>query len=271
MTQDTATRPATNHVEAPADAAFTAIASAPILETILDDVAVLVDECVLRVDTDGVSVDAMDPATVAMVSLSVDAEAFEAYDAPDEVLRLGIDIERLGDVVGMADADQAVRLAVDLERRTLHVRVGELAYTLALIDPDAVRSPPDRVDLADQFEATVGLPGREFSRAVAAADMVSDHLEAGVSESEERFYVRADGDADTVAVDVPAEDCTAFDSGPARSLFSLQYLSAVERAVPADDPVRLRLGEEAPVEVEFDVADGDGSVRYVVSPRLTRS
>jgi hypothetical protein len=31
----------------------------------------------------------------------------------------------------------------------------------------------------------------------------------------------------------------------------------------------LRLGEEAPIEVSFDIADGDGTVRYVVSPRMT--
>lgn len=271
MPEDTATRPATNLAQPPTDAPFTATASAGVLETVLDDVAVLVDECVLRVDSDGLSVDAMDPATVAMVSLSVDADAFEAYSAPDDALHLGVSLDRLRDVVGMADAGEPVRLAFDAERRTLHVRVGELAYTLALVDPDAVRSPPDRVDLAEQFSASVRLPGSEVSRAVAAAEMVADHLEVGVDESDERLYVRADGDTDTVAVDFPAEDCADFAGGPARSLFSLQYLSSVERALPADGPVRLRLGEEAPVEVEFPVADGAGSVTYVVSPRLTRN
>lgn len=271
MTQDTATRDATSHPEPPTDPAFTATATADVLETILDDVAVLVDECVLHVDERGVSVDAMDPATVAMVSLSVDADAFDDYDAPQDGLRLGVALDRLQDVVGMADSDQPVALAVDLERRTLHVRVGELAYTLALIDPDAIRSPPDRVDLADQFEATVALPGREVSQAVTAADMVADHLEAGVDETAARFYVRAGGDTDSVAVDVPAEDCGEFDPGPAHSLFSLQYLSAVDRALPPDGQVRLRLGEEAPIEVEFEFAAGDGTVRYVVSPRLTRN
>jgi proliferating cell nuclear antigen len=271
MTQDTATRPVSNHVEAPTDAPFTATAAADVLETALDDVAVLVDECVLEVDREGLSVEAMDPATVAMVSLSVDADAFEAFDAPADGLRLGVALDRLRDVVGMADGDQLVRLAFDPEKRTLHVRVGELAYTLALVDPDAIRSPPDRVDLADQYAATVALPGREMSRAVSAADMVSDHLEMGVDERDELFYVRADGDTDTVAVDFPGRDCEAFDSGVAHSLFSLQYLTAVERALPTDDPVRLRLGEEAPVELQFDVAGEDGTVRYVVSPRLTQT
>jgi proliferating cell nuclear antigen len=271
MSQDTATRHATNHAEPPTDPPFTATGAASVLETALDDVAVLVDECVLHVDDDGITVDAMDPATVAMVSLSVDAGAFEAYSAPADGLRLGVALDRLRDVLGMADGNQLVKLAFDPEKRTLHVRVGELAYTLALVDPDAIRSPPDTVDLADQYAATVSLPGREVSRAVAAADMVSDHLEMGVDEGDERFYVRADGDTDTVAVDFPAGDCEEFDAGDAHSLFSLQYLSAVERAVPADEAVRLRLGEEAPVEVEFAVADGHGTARYVVSPRLTQN
>ena len=269
MTQNTTTQRATNHAQPPSDPAFSAIAPAGTLQTVLDALSVLVDECVLRADADGLSAAAMDPATVGMVELDLGAEAFEAYDAAETAM--GVDLGRLRDVVGMGERDQPVRLALDAETRTLHVRVGELSYTLALIDPDAIRSPPDGVDFEDQFTATVAAEGAAFTRAVKAADMVSDHLELGVDEDAGHLYARADGDTDTVSVELPEEDCAAFDPGAARSLFSLQYLSSVERAVPADRRVRLRLGEEAPIEVEFDVAGGDGRVRYVVSPRLTRN
>ena len=268
MTQNTTTQRATNHAQPPADPAFSAVASAGTLQTALDALSALVDECVLRADADGLSAAAMDPATVGMVELDLGASAFEAYDATETAM--GVDLGRLRDVVGMGGRDQPVRLALDEETRTLYVRVGELSYTLALIDPDAIRSPPDEVDFADQFTATVAAEGAAFARAVEAADMVSDHLELGIDEDATHLYARADGDTDTVSVEIPEADCSTFDPGTARSLFSLQYLSSVERAVPADRRVQLRLGEEAPVEVGFDIADGDGSVRYVVSPRLTR-
>jgi len=287
MTQDSATRAPTTDSQSPTDPAFAAVVSADTLGTVLDSLSVLVDECVLRVEDDGIAVDAMDPATVGMVSLELHADAFEAFDAAATDLRLGVALDRLRDVVGIADSGQAVRLAFDVrkttlsssaahqnaersedaETRMLHVRVGELAYTLALIDPDAIRSPPDRVDLADQYTASVTLQGAGFARAVDAAEMIADYLALGVED--ESFYVRAEGDTDSVDVEFPAGDCEAFDPGPAHSLFSLQYLSSVNRAVPTDRPVRLRFGEEAPVEAGFDVADGDGTVTFVVSPRMT--
>ncbi|MFC3477605.1 DNA polymerase sliding clamp [Halobacterium litoreum] len=260
------THPATD-AQSPTDPAFDAIADSDTLATALDALAVLVDECVVRVEPDGLAVDAMDPATVGMVSLSLGADAFDAYDAPDAGLRLGIPLDRLRDVVGIADAGQPVRLAFDAESRMLHVRVGELAYTLACIDPDAVRSPPDRIDLAEQYTASATLDGAGFARAVDAADMVADHLALGTDA--DALYVRADGDTDSVEVDFPGEDCAAIDPGPAHSLFSLQYLASVADALPSDRDVDLRFGEEAPIEAGFDIAEGDGHVTFVVSPRMT--
>lgn len=268
MTDDTTTPDATHHPQATADVPLAGVCPASTLRTALDAVAVLVDECVVGVDDGGFSVTAVDPANVAMVSLSLPADAFDAFDARGTAL--GVSLDRLLDVVGMAGRDRAVRLRYDTEARKLQVRVGELSYTLALIDPDAIRSPPDADAFADQFEAAVTVEGRAFSRAVAAADLVSDHLELGVDETGDYLYARAQGDTDSTALELAAEDCVAFDPGSAHSLFSLDYLTSVDRAVPADGPVRLRIGEDAPVEIEFDVAGGDGSVRYVLSPRLNR-
>jgi len=274
MTRQTTTDDTTQHAAPPRDPALSAVAGADTLATVLDAVGAIVDECVLAVDDAGVSVEAMDPATVAMVSLDLDADAFDAFHV-DTDRRLGVPLQRLRDVVGIADAGQLVELALDDETRKLHVRVGELAYTLALIDPDAIRAPPDRVDLADQYAASATLQGAAVARAVDAADMVSDHLALGADaggEAGDALYVRAEGDTDSVELEFPAADCQALDAPePVESLFSLQYLDSVTGASPADRPVDLRFGDEAPIEVAFDVADGDGRVAFVVSPRMTRA
>jgi proliferating cell nuclear antigen len=274
MTQQTTTDDTTQRTAPPRDPALSAVADPDTLTTVLDAVGAIVDECVLVVDDAGVSVEAMDPATVAMVSLDLDADAFNAFDV-DTDHRLGVPLERLRDVVGIADAGQPVELAFDAETRLLHVQVGELAYTLALIDPGAIRSPPDRVDLADQYVASATLDGASVARAVDAADMVADHLALGADasgEAADALYVCAEGDTDSVELEFPAEDCEALDAAePVESLFSLQYLASVTGATPGDRTVDLRFGDEAPIELAFDVADGDGRVAFVVSPRMTRA
>lgn len=246
------------------EASFTAIVRGGPLQAAVDAVAALVEECVVEVGPDGLSVAAQDPATVAMVSLDLPASTFESYESTGA--ELGVDLERLGDVVGMAGADEPVRLELDAETRTLHVRVGELAYTLGLVDPDAVRSPPERIDLAERYTAAVTLDGREVDNFVRAADMVADHLELGVDE--DHLYASADGDTDAVRVEHPADDCGSFDvdGDDPDSLFSVSYLDSVARVVPPDADARVRFGDGEPVEFTFDLAGG--SVQYVVAPRI---
>lgn len=272
-TDDESTRPPG---DAESTAAFDAVLAAKPLRTALDAASVLVDECILQATTDGLRIVATDPATVGIVSLSLPTEAFERYETAGA--RLGIDLSRLSAVVGMAKGDDPVRLSLDAGSRTLAVRVGELAYTLALIDPEAIRSLPDVVDFSEHFVATVGVEGAAFSRGVDAAEMVSNHVTIGVEdggtddggESPRRLYLRADGDTDSVDYELRETDCETFEGSEARSLFSLSYLSDVNRVVPAGRPVRIRLGEaETPMELAFDVADGDGRVRYVLAPRIS--
>lgn len=246
---------------------FRATADADVLESALEPVLALFEECHLRFDADGITLSAIDPATVAWVDLELASDAFESFEATAG--HVGIDLDRLADVVGMAESGGTVRLDFDPGTRRLRVRIGGLTYDLAVLDPDTIRSPPESTDFDEAFTATVGLDGRAIEDAVAAADMVSDHLAVGIDEADELLYAAAEGDTDTVRLEYPADDCAGFDPGPAHSLFSVSYLDSIASVLPADGPVDLRLGEEAPIELAFDLAGG--SVRYVVAPRISRS
>lgn len=245
-----------------ADRQFRATIAAEPLRAALDAVDALVGECVVRAAPDGLAVDAQDPATVALVSLALPADAFDHYEAGG--VPLGVDLDRLGDVVGMADRSAPVTMAYDAETRALDLRVDELAYTLGLVDPDAIRSAPD-VDYDDHLAATVALPGRAFVDAVRACEMVADHCALGVDSDAGHLYAAAEGDVDSVRVEHPADDCEAFSGDDAHSLFSTSYLAEMAGVVPADAPVRLRLGEEAPLELSFERAGA--SVTYYLAPR----
>jgi len=243
---------------------FNAIVSADTLQATLDSVGVLVDECKIHLDDDGLAIRAVDPANVGMVDLSLDAAAFESYEADGGLI--GVNLVRLKDIAGMADSDQLVHLELDEETRKLHISIDGLEYTLALIDPDSIREEPDLPDL--DLPATVVIEGRDIDRAVTAADMVSDHIELGVNEDEEVFYVRAEGDTDDVHLELGTEDLIDLVAGPASSLFSLEYLKDMNKAIPADAEVTMELGEEFPVKLHFDIAEGQGQVTFMLAPRI---
>jgi proliferating cell nuclear antigen len=243
---------------------FNAIVSAETLRATLDSVSVLVDECKIHLDDDGLKIRAVDPANVGMVDLTLGVEAFESYETDGGTI--GVNLDRLEEFAGMADSGQLIHLELDEETRKLHVKIDGLEGTLALIDPDSIRQEPDLPDL--DLASTIVLEGKDINRAVKAADMVSDHIALGVNADDEVFYVDAAGDTDDVHFELDRDDLIDLTAGDAHSLFSLDYLKDMNKAIPSDAEVTMELGEEFPVKMHFDIAEGQGSVTYMLAPRI---
>lgn len=244
---------------------FEGIIEASRLVETLDVVDVLVQESKVHVDPDGIGIRAVDPANVGMVDLGIDKQAFESYQGSGRII--GIDVERLQEFLGMAESDDLVKLDFDDETGKLHIKIDGLEGTIGLIDPNSIRQEPDIPDL--DLPATAVIEGRHLSRGVDAANLVSDNIELGVDADEQVMFVDADGDTDDVHLELGSDDYDSLDaSGDALSIFSLDYLADMESAIPADAEVEVRLGEEFPAKIAFELADGHASVEYVLAPRI---
>lgn len=240
--------------------------NAGLLKSSVDTVSVLVDECKVRLDEDGLSIKAVDPANVGMVEMDIDADAFESYEADDELL--GLNLVRFQDITGMANKGDTVVMELDEETRKLLIRIDGLRYTLSLIDPDSIHQEPNVPDL--DLPGNVVLPGREIRRGVKAAGMVSDHMAFGVSDEEGSFYMSAEGDTDDVRVDLHEDEVIELETGgeTAQSLFSLDYLDSMAKAIPNDAQVEVEVGDDYPVKMNFDVSGGEAQVTYLLAPRI---
>ncbi len=240
--------------------------NAGLLKSSVDTVSVLVDECKVRLDEDGLSIKAVDPANVGMVELDIPADSFESYEADDELL--GLNLVRFQDITGMANKGDSIVMELDEETRKLLIRIDGLRYTLSLIDPDSIHQEPNVPDL--DLPGNVILPGREIRRGVKAAGMVSDHMAFGVSDDEGSFYMSAEGDTDDVRVDLRDDDVIELETGgeTAQSLFSLDYLDSMAKAIPNDAQVEVEVGDDYPVKMRFEVSGGEAQVTYLLAPRI---
>ncbi len=243
---------------------FKAIVSASTLQDALDSVSVLVDECKIRLNEDTFAIRAVDPANVGMVDLRLEAAAFESYEADGGVI--GVNLARLEDIAGMANSDDLVHLDLDEETRKLNIEMDGLSYTLALIDPDSIRQEPDIPDL--DLPAEIILEGAQLDRGITAADMVSDHIRLRVDGTDEAFFVEAEGDTDDVDLELSRQDLIDLAAGPADSLFSLDYLKDMDKAIPGDAEVTVELGEEFPVKMHYGFGEGLGNVTFMLAPRI---
>ena len=68
---------------------------------------------------------------------------------------------------------------------------------------------------------------------------------------------------------IPADQLEDFEyTEDARSTFSLQYFSSLIKAIEQNTPVHLHLGNEYPLRLSFQYAEGKGSATYLLAPRI---
>ncbi|MFA0823843.1 MAG: proliferating cell nuclear antigen (pcna) [Methanomethylovorans sp.] len=241
---------------------FKATIDADILKSSIETLSVLVDEARFRISTEGLSVRAVDPANVAMVSFELASSAFDDYAADD--CEIGMDLTKINDIFGVAEKNEKATLELDEMSQKMSIHIGGFSYTLSLLDPSTIRAEPRIPQL--ELPAEVVLNGKELQKAVKAAEKISDHMSLGVDE--EIFYMEAEGDTDKVRLEMPRDQLIDLKSGDARSLFSLDYLSDIVKPASKSNEVTLELGRDYPIRISFIIAEGAGKISYLLAPRI---
>lgn len=240
-------------------------AETSVLDAWQEPITALVDEARIHTNEDGLTVRAVDPANVAMVSEHLDTSAFEVYEADGGIL--GANMNRLSDIISMGDSDALMTWELNPETRKLEITVGDLDYTLALLDPDSIRSEPDIPDLGLPTHAV--MEGRHLKRAVRACDMVSDFILFRTNDEHTAFQFQSEGDTDGVGITVSGDDLLdGTELADAYSMASLDYFKDIQKPVGSEDEITLHVGEEFPVHMDYSHTDGAGDVTFMVAPRI---
>jgi len=241
---------------------FTAKVKSEIIKGIIDVTSPLVNEAKFNISSKGISIRAVDPAHVAMVDLELKNTAFEEYKADD--LELGIDLDKLSGIMKLANTGDSVSLEYDEESNRLIVRIGNLIRRIGLIDTAGM--PDSKVPHLD-LPAKAVIKASELTKGVRASEAVSDHLSLSVDK--ESFELFAEGDTDTVNLKLPKNLLVELHApGKFKSLFSIDYFSNMIKPVKNEDPVTINIGNDNPIRVDFDIAENNGHVTYLLAPRI---
>jgi len=241
---------------------FEAKLKAEVLKEVVDVVSTLVDEAKFNVGKDSVTVKAVDPAHVAMVDLSLDRSAFDAFKADEG--ELGIDMDKMKEILRLARAGDVISLVHDEDKNRLVVTVGNTTRRMSLVDTAGMSEP--KVPSLN-LPAKLSVRTDELRQAIRASESVSDHI--ALKASNEGFEVVSEGDTDTVSHMVPKDMLEELQAKDAvRSLFPLDYFSNMVKAISSAPTVTLYLGTDYPVKMEFKIAGGKGDVRYLLAPRI---
>ena len=140
---------------------FSALVPVETLQDAIEPVSALVAECKIRLNDDGLSIRAVDPANIGMVDMSLAKSAFESYEADGGVI--GVNLDRFEDVLSMGDSGDLVSFDLNEQTRKLDIHISGLSYTLVLIDPDSIRQEPNIPEL--ELPARLVLTGDDIDYA----------------------------------------------------------------------------------------------------------
>lgn len=232
------------------------------LKGIVDVVSTLVDEAKFNVTADKLTLKAVDPAHVAMVNLVVDKGAFEEYSAEDT--ELGVDLDKMKEVLRLAKAGDVLEITQDEERNRLVINVGNVTRRMNLVDTTGMSDPKvPNINLP----AKVSVNSDELQKGIKAAESVSDHI--ALTASPDGFEMFSEGETDSVSLKLPKDLLVSLEcKEKVRSLFPLDYFSNMVKAIPSGTVVTLSIGSDYPVKMEFTMADGKGTVDYLLAPRI---
>lgn len=233
-----------------------------LMRTIVETLGVVVEEARLDFGEDGLSVRVVDPSHVAMIKMDVDSAAFETWEV-DET-KLGLEMRKLKDILSLATADDMVELAYNDESGQATINIGRIDLKLRPLD-NTTLNPPNVPSL--ELPCGVTIAGSDFGQALRAARQVGDLVNLSVTDS--TFSVNVNGSTDSVHVEFSKDELVAIDcSEAARSQYSLTYLIPMTKIMQGIANVNLRFGENFPLMITFDFADGAGHVEYFLAPRV---
>jgi proliferating cell nuclear antigen len=236
---------------------FKIVISQSNLSSIITAVNHLIDEAKITVLADGLKIEAVDPANVAMIFLHAKACAFDHFEAsPCEI---ALDLQKLQ---SLASGKEPVSMVLEEETHKLHIAVGRAKYTMSLLDPSALKSTP-RVPQMD-MPCSITMAGNDLQDAIKAAGKVSDHVILEQNEEELRFSAK--GDIDSFSMPFQLSELTGVRQGVSRALFSLEYVAAIAKVASGCKEVRIDTGVDYPAKIEFSIGDVD--IRYLLAPRI---
>ena len=229
------------------------------LKSIISAVSHITSEVKFQLSPDGLKIEAVDPASVAMVKLDASTGAFDYFQADSG--QIAMDLTKLAALTAHKDAPVSIEL--EEETHKLKIAVGKAKYTMSLLDPSSLHATP-RIPTLD-LPAAVALPGSELREAISSATKVADHIIIEQHDSE--FKISAKGDIDAFEMPMNLTEMLSVRHGESRALFSLDYMEDIGKVAAGSDNVMIETGIDYPMKVTFNLGESI-NVQYLLAPRI---
>lgn len=229
-----------------------------ILSDIISIISELVKEVKIKVNNEGMSLTAIDPANVAMVYFKVPADLFSEFGVEKEEV-LGVNLEnfkavlkrcQLGSSLVLEKADNMLKLMIqDRIKRD---------FSLALLDLDAEEKEVPKWE----FKSVIKIDSSTLSEVIEDCAIVADACTFAASPTS--FIVEAHG-LNSVKVEFSTDELEIYsDNSSAR--FSLEYLNKFIKGAKISSRATISFSDNHPMRIDFPT--GNVLLSFVLAPRI---
>lgn len=234
-------------------------------KSIVEALYKLVDECLVRFDSEGMKLRALDPAHVSLISVYIPSTAFEEYDVDGEA-RFGFITSNLLKLLKRASKGSRLVLNVGEDKVDLEFRgVVKKTYTFTNLDVAEVDIPESRL----QFNVEAIVLSDPIRNAVRDAEVLGDTLEFK-AENEEELVLRSGEGESSFEARISRESGALISlrvDEPSKSKYSIEHLKSVLALTRVADTVEVNFSTNMPLNLKFPLP-GEGRVEFLLAPKI---
>ena len=229
-----------------------------ILSEVIGIISELVLEVRIKINKDGLSIIATDPANVAMMVFKLPTKVFSELDVENEQV-LGVSLEslkavlrrvRLGSVLVIGKEDNELKLTIlDKIKRE---------FNLALIDIESEEKSVPNLDFISRIE----MNSLDFLGAIEDCSVVADSC--SFISDQDSFVIKAKGSLNSF--NARFTDEVNIKSESANSKYSLEYLQKMVKATKLTDKVIINFSTDYPLKLDFN--NPSIGLSFILAPRI---
>ena len=224
----------------------------------IEIISELVTEVRIKVDEEGLSITAIDPANVAMVSFNLPKKSFSVFQSEKETL--GVNLDDFKKILKRASSKSS--LILERKENSLLIKIDDKIkrnFTLNLIELD---SNEKEFPKGLEFSSKVEIDSQDLIDSIEDCSVVSDACSLIIQENKfiieakEINSARTEFSSDEVKIE--AEDC--------HSRYSLEYLQKFMKGSKIFQKTILNFASDHPLKM--DLISEELSLTFLLAPRM---
>lgn len=230
-----------------------------ILSDIITIISELVTEVRIKVNKEGMSLTAIDPANVAMVYFRIPASLFSEFNLSKEEEELGVNLNSLKAVLRRCKPGSSLTIEKqdNLLKLGLHDRI-KRDFSLALIEVEMEEKPLPEWE----FNSVIHINSEALVEVIEDCAIVSDAC-TFIAEPD-KFIVEATG-LNSARAEFSSDEAEIH-SGNSIARFSLDYITKFIKGAKISSRATLSFSDNHPMRLDFPT--GEVILSFVLAPRV---